>query len=32
MTEAENSMLETLRQLEAALAKVYDKEIPPIET
>jgi hypothetical protein len=30
MTEAENSMLETLQRLEAVLSKVYQKEIRPV--
>jgi hypothetical protein len=29
LTEAENSMIETLHQLEAVLSKVYKKDIPP---
>jgi hypothetical protein len=29
MNEAENSMLETLKQLETVLSKVYKKEIHP---
>lgn len=31
MHEAENSMLETLKQLEAVLSKVYKKEVHPIQ-
>jgi hypothetical protein len=29
LTEAENSMIETLHQLEVVLSKVYKKDIPP---
>ena len=29
MTEAENSILETIHRLEKVLSKVYEKEIPP---
>jgi len=29
MTEAENSLLETIKQLETVLSKVYEKEIQP---
>lgn len=29
MTEAENSMVETLKKLEDVLSKVYEKDIPP---
>lgn len=31
MTEAENSMLETLQKLEGVLSKVYKKEINPVK-
>lgn len=31
MTEAENSMLETIKQLEVTLSKVYKKDINPIK-
>lgn len=31
MNEAENSMLETIKQLEAVLSKVYKKEVHPIQ-
>ena len=31
MTEAENSMIETTKQLEAVLSKVYKKDITPIK-
>jgi hypothetical protein len=31
LTEAENSMIETIRQLQAILSKVYKKNLPPIE-
>ena len=31
MTEAENSMLETIKKLESVLSKVYKKEINPVE-
>jgi hypothetical protein len=31
MTEAENSMLETIKQLETILSKVYKKDIHPIQ-
>jgi hypothetical protein len=31
MTEAENSMIETITKLENVLSKVYKKELPPIQ-
>lgn len=31
MTEAENSMLETIKKLESVLSKVYKKEINPVK-
>lgn len=31
LNEAENSMLETIRQLEAILSKVYQKDVTPIK-
>jgi len=31
MTEAENSMIETIHRLEIVLSKVYKKELPPIQ-
>jgi hypothetical protein len=31
MTEAENSMLETIRRLEVVLSKVYKKDINPVQ-
>lgn len=31
MNEAENSMLETIKRLEATLSKVYEKDITPIK-
>jgi hypothetical protein len=31
MNEAENSMLETIKRLEAILSKVYEKDITPIK-
>jgi hypothetical protein len=31
LREAENSMVETLRRMEAVLSKIYKKDIPPIQ-
>jgi hypothetical protein len=31
MTDAENSMMETIKQLEIILSKVYKKDIQPIK-
>ena len=31
MTEAENSMIETIQRLESVLSKVYQKDLPPLQ-
>ena len=31
LRDAEKSMIETIKRLEAVLSKVYKKEIPPIQ-